>query len=371
MNVGSKTKFTDIFNEFQPTRFGKNEKHLRFKTVAGKPSVLYTHSCFKRSGQGEAAAVRRAGKHEAASTRIHAAIDDEHGPGTADRVFAHILEKHGKDLTEGIKRNDLKIIKDFLDGTPSVSSAPVRGDPVETGLSLTGLGTVSTAKETVTPGTRKLLDGAQQLMDRVAPRWCSSGRGPDGLPPIQTRVDERGVEVLSTERGVENDFAKWLRAGPGAGLPRGGNMCCWEAVLASGVEGGVLNKKQVETMYQVSPGGRPDVESLLNHCGYSEARDVDWEKNPPKPGDIIVVDNVRGSSREVGFHVMIAGEDGDVFSHDRSEESRSHVGPGLPSRDCMVKSSFAKTMQYIENSIMGNEGEARVRYLRPPWLDPS
>ena len=260
-------------------------------------------------------------------------------------------------------------IDDLLVSINSGEGAPVELNP-EDQLALDAmLGELLTPTPIATVGdglqisdsARDLLRGAETLMTTIKPVWAAAGIGRDGLPGIEN------------SDGLENHYAMWVR-GEIDELPENAVMNCWQATLTSAVMSGVMTRNELEDWYSSIAGSENKLEALLNHIGYNQAEDVvDWQSSPPQPGDVIVIDNQSkaSSDREIGFHVMIAGEHGMVYSHDRSESERAaaldrntadQLFPGDRQSDHMIHTRFDRVMTYMDRAIAGQNGEPRVRY---------
>lgn len=90
IHITDATTLTQIQEAFEGA---KGTKHLRGDVQGNR---LYTHSSWKKSGLGKAAADRRAAKHEHGASFLKGAIDREYGPGVAGKVFLNLRLDHAK-----------------------------------------------------------------------------------------------------------------------------------------------------------------------------------------------------------------------------------------------------------------------------------
>lgn len=121
--------FTHIRQAFEGA---KGAKHLRADEGGNR---LYTHSSWKKSGIGQAAADRRAAKHQRGAKFLKQAIDREYGRGFGDRIFKKIHAQHPRvRLDQGIQVVDLGHIAHAIQAeqfrAPHLGSAGVGPGPV-------------------------------------------------------------------------------------------------------------------------------------------------------------------------------------------------------------------------------------------------
>lgn len=166
------------------------------------------------------------------------------------------------------------------------------------------------------------------------PQWIKSTIDKDGLPTVKNSDSE------------ENDFAKWLRGG--VELPvTGAAMNCWEAVCTAAVLGGLTTRAGLVELFGSTENTANPTQVFLNRLGRNTTDPIVDTSPPPRPGDIILIDN----DENVGFHVFIAGrketaEDlhGDAqgedfaYSHDKSDSRRSYKY--YPNEDAPFGSPF-------------------------------
>lgn len=92
------TTLTQIQKAFEGA---KDTKHLRADETGTR---LYTHSSWKKSGLGQAAAQRRAEKHQRGVEFLKAAINREFGPGVAEKVFTNLNLENAQVSVSDLKR---------------------------------------------------------------------------------------------------------------------------------------------------------------------------------------------------------------------------------------------------------------------------
>jgi hypothetical protein len=115
MGVTGATTFSQIQQQFDPVPGGKDH-NIRFQDGKGlytseKASLASVKALFGFREQLE----QRNTKREDGVTQIKQAIDNEFGNGLGDRVLKHLHDAHGVDLTHGIKRSDLALIRRGID----------------------------------------------------------------------------------------------------------------------------------------------------------------------------------------------------------------------------------------------------------------
>ncbi len=249
------------------------------------------------------------------------------------------------------------------------------------------------------PNAREAMQiGAAALMDR-RPIWIKSTILPDGLPGERSSTNRQGEDLETRDQreqeGAYNDFSRWLRsADPNATLPDArAAMNCWEAVCTSAYYGGLANKRGLRNLFQRTADAENPIEAFLNNFGRGNTGPGDPNTRPPRPGDIILMDN----DQHIGFHVFIAGGlgkrfnmsrdvDEDIqyaYSHDRPDRVRrityleydrmdpfpdSWRDKGKPSDASMVRRGIddviALTHQQYKRSYPAGR-ELQVRYLSP------
>jgi hypothetical protein len=280
-------------------------------------------------------AQQRAGRGAEGHRWLRQLVDREHGAGTAERLLARVSQQVRLRLHLGDGRRDPALLR--------------RAAAME-------------SRQQMLERAAPLLRGAQELIDSVAPRWCANGIAEDGLPELRAATDAEGNAVPAAEvarRGVIDDFARWLR-GKAPRLGRGAYMGSLEAVLASAIAGGLLSKIEVEQMYLYTMYAPDRMRALLDELGYGDARDVEWADEPPRPGDILVVDGREsGGGRAIARHAMIADDAGRGFCHDRP----TLLG-GLVESGGMVRVELAGLLERAAKSLAAEGLEMRVRYLR-------
>jgi hypothetical protein len=219
------------------------------------------------------------------------------------------------------------------------------------------------------------------------------------LPKEYSSTDAYGFPIGDLEdpkqKGSKNDFSQWLR-NPGTqagGLKSGAAMNCWEAVLTSAYYGKLVDKNQIVALCNKTSGKKEKdrTRAFLNVLGRNVTNPIKENSPPPKPGDIILIDN----DKNVGFHVFIAGKEQEVFSrsegedvkaafafsHDRSDSVRSKVynpdpfsnGPtfdpfslNTPCSDSMVHRNLKHIVTYTKDALEGSTKQvAEIRYLSP------
>lgn len=139
MNVTGATTFAQIEQRFSMDQGGKDH-HIRFQDGQGlytsnKASLASIKSFFGFPAQLE----NRQDKRDKGVDQIKQAIDNQYGQGFFDRVLNHIDTHSNVDLSHGIKRSDLGMIRDAIDTLTLQDKADIAlGDP-NTGL---GRGTI-------------------------------------------------------------------------------------------------------------------------------------------------------------------------------------------------------------------------------------
>ncbi len=220
-----------------------------------------------------------------------------------------------------------------------------------------------------------MIEGAKQLMNKK-PVWIRSSIDEDGLPSIISSTDDDGQGLETPEKieryGAQNDFAIWLRkSGRRTLRDRRPKMNCWEAVLMSAYYGGLIEKDGLIALYETTKFAENPIKELLDQLGRGNAckRNITDE---PNPGDIILMD----TSEHAGFHVLIAGENEMVYSHDKSDKLRTkkynhaafdyYISASGGSAESMVERNREHVMRYtLDAYVAANKKDLEIRYLPP------